>query len=194
MQALIRAAENSSTSAAFWKAQSSGKDKAVEMRKFEHVASNDTKRVIVNARKESTPFVYPEDFATISDYEFLLFHQVVPLPCTPVNEPSHRKDEVLGFCCKHCVHAGEWTDGNSISKGSMHFPVDWNTLTEKNFLQKLLNHFMACPNTPREVKDAFGELKRLAMEHGTTAKRGSRRRFIMKIWDRMKRYYGRQST
>ena len=70
MQALVQAAENPATSTAFWKAYSSKKDKAAGMRKFEHLASDGTRRVILQARKEPTPFVHPEDFPA---GEFLTF-------------------------------------------------------------------------------------------------------------------------
>jgi len=183
LQALIQAAENPATSSAFWKAYSSSKDKAAGMRKFEHVASDGTRRVIINARKESSPFVYPEDFPTVSDFEFILFHQVSPY--IPLNH-ADQHDKLFGFCCKHCARARKgWNHNNG-----MYFSVDLNTLADTSFLQKMLNHFMACPHVPREVKNAFDELKRLASEHGTTAKRGSRKRFIEKIWERMKKYYG----
>eukprot|EP00580_Thalassiosira_gravida_P014084 CAMPEP_0201682120 /NCGR_PEP_ID=MMETSP0494-20130426/51459_1 /ASSEMBLY_ACC=CAM_ASM_000839 /TAXON_ID=420259 /ORGANISM="Thalassiosira gravida, Strain GMp14c1" /LENGTH=592 /DNA_ID=CAMNT_0048165877 /DNA_START=2592 /DNA_END=4370 /DNA_ORIENTATION=- len=185
IQALIHAADNPATSSAFWKAYSTGKDKAIEMRKFEHIASDTTKRIIINARKESTPFVHPEDFPTISDFDFILFHQIAP-PCTPPLKKYDETDKKFEFCCKHCAHAGEGVDRHK----DMYFLVNLNVLTEKNFYKKLLHHFMTCPNVPQEVKNAFDELKRLSKEYGTIAKRGSRKRFIEKIWERMKKYYG----
>jgi len=184
IQALMHAADNPAISSAFWKAYYSGKDKAIEMRKFEHVASDATKKIIINARKKSTPFVHPEDFPTISDFDFILFHQIAPT-CAPPPTHSDKKDALLEFCCKHCAHAGEGIDRHK----DMHFLVNLNVLTEKNFYKKILHHFMTCPNVPQEVKNAFDELKRLSMEYGTIAKRGSRKRFTEKIWERMKKYY-----
>ena len=73
------------------------------------------------------------------------------------------------------------------------FPVDVNKLPDNGFFQRMLNHFMTCPDVPQEVKNAFDELKRLAWEHGTSPKRGSRKRFVEKIWVRMKVYYGLKS-
>lgn len=197
LQALIQAAENPSLSSSYWKAYQSGqgrKDKAMELRKFEHIASEETKRVISEARKEPTPFVRPEDFPTISDFEFLLFHQVSP--CAPPSVALKRKGieaeqvvKLSGFCCKHCDRARVWKNDH---KG--HFPVDVNTLADTSFLQKMLNHFLKCPHVPQDIKDAFDELKRLALEQDTTAKRGPRKRFIEKIWERMKSYYGLDSS
>jgi hypothetical protein len=73
------------------------------------------------------------------------------------------------------------------------FRVDLNKLPDNNFFQKMLNHFMNCPDVPQDVKNAFDELKRLAWESGTTPKRGSRKRFVEKIWERTKKYYGLKS-
>ena len=72
----------------------------------------------------------------------------------------------------------------------MYFPVDLNTLVDISFLQKMLNHFMKFPYMPQEVKNAFVKLECLVSEHVTTAKRGSRKRCIENIWERMKKHNG----
>ncbi|KAL7542511.1 hypothetical protein ACHAXR_011845 [Thalassiosira sp. AJA248-18] len=195
LQSLIQAAESPTTSSLFWKTYSSVNSKANPLRKFEQVASDSTKRVINNARKKPTPFVYPEDFPTVSDFDFILFHQVIP--CTPsiaileqkrLYSYGDKTTGLIGFRCKHCACTSE--RANHKDKGTF-FPADLNSLAESSFLQRMSNHFMNCPCVPQEVKDAFDELKQLASEHGAAAtKRGPRKRFIKKIYERMDIYSG----
>ena len=47
---------------------------------------------------------------------------------------------------------------------------------------------MNCHNVPIEIKNAFGELKSLAVKYGVRTKRGSRLAFCEKIWGRMEDY------
>ena len=63
-------------------------------------------------------------------------------------------------------------------------------LTEFAFTQSLRNHILECCNVPVEVKNALEELKRLASEHSVAAKRGSKKNFLEKFWDRMQKYSG----
>jgi hypothetical protein len=187
LQALMSADENPSLAETFWASYSSGKDKAIEMRKFEHIASDGSRLVIIAARNEPTLLVLTKDFPMVSDYDFLLFHQVIPFS---LERRGHEADK-FGFCCKHCAwRAG---DGTIFQNTRADFPVDLNKLPDNGFFQRMLNHFMTCPDVPQEVKNAFDELKRLAWEHGTSPKRGSRKRFVEKIWERMKQYYGLKS-
>jgi len=191
VMAIIRAAESPATSAAFWKTQASSKDKNAEMMKFEHLASESTRRVITNARKQASPFVYPQDFPTISDFEFLLHKQVSPFrpPSTMLEENGISPDDfgaLPGLCCKHCARAHTGEDQHT----GMWFPTSFQSLCDTSLSQSILAHIMACPNVSRDVKNAFDELRRLASEHSVTAKRGSKRKFLEKIWGRMDNYYG----
>ena len=47
---------------------------------------------------------------------------------------------------------------------------------------------MNCSNVSIEIKNAFGELKSLAVEYGVSTKRGSKQAFCKKIWGRMEDY------
>eukprot|EP00581_Thalassiosira_minuscula_P017603 CAMPEP_0183716516 /NCGR_PEP_ID=MMETSP0737-20130205/10406_1 /TAXON_ID=385413 /ORGANISM="Thalassiosira miniscula, Strain CCMP1093" /LENGTH=411 /DNA_ID=CAMNT_0025945805 /DNA_START=225 /DNA_END=1460 /DNA_ORIENTATION=- len=190
LRALIRAVEHPETSASFWEAYTSGNDKAIAMKKFEHMASHSTREVIANAKREQSPFVYPEDFPTISDVDYLLFHQV--FPCQP--PPSKleykglndsRSNTLSGLCCKHCAY---YYLGDVRHSGA-YFPTSLTALQDSSFSKALLAHVMRCPNVPREIKDAFGELKQLAIDHSITTKRGSKKQFLEKVWARMEKYY-----
>lgn len=184
---LLLAADNPSFAPSFWSAYSSstppksGVDKLVQMRKFDLLASERTRQVIANARREPTEFVFTSDFPTVSDFEFLLFHQIGPCTRPVKSSDEHNmqgEDDVLGFCCRHC----------SDSSG-MYLQISLSKLSDTSFLQRMLKHVMKCDAVQEEVKDAFDELKRLADEYETTTKRGLRKRFVEKIWQRMKRFY-----
>ena len=173
-----------------------GKDEAIKMRKFEHVASERTRQVIVNARKTPTQFVKPQDFPTISDADFLLFHQVAPCRPSTVRLEQRRLTankfySLSGLCCKHCSnsqHPRDSTSGttaqNNHHRGT-YFPANQTSLSDSSFSQTLHNHLASCPNVPQEIKDALVELKQLAVQHGITTKRGSKKTFFEKIWERM---------
>mmetsp|Transcript_21198 Transcript_21198/g.38935 ORF Transcript_21198/g.38935 Transcript_21198/m.38935 type:complete len:338 (-) Transcript_21198:76-1089(-) len=190
LRTLIRAAESPTKFASFCKAYSSVKNEAIQMKKFEHIASGSTRKVITNARKEPSPFVCPQDFPTISDVDFLLFCQVRPFkPSAEILEKRglDAGNTLSGLCCKHCAraNAGE----NTSHHRGVYFPTDVDSLAESSFSQTLLNHLMSCPNVPQEIKNALDELKQLAVEHGIIAKRGSKKNFFKKIWRRMETYY-----
>ena len=70
----------------------------------------------------------------------------------------------------------------------MYYPEDHKSLTESSFSQASMNHIMKCNNVPIEIKNAFGELKSLAVEYGVSTKRGSKQAFSKKIWGRMEDY------
>jgi hypothetical protein len=48
---------------------------------------------------------------------------------------------------------------------------------------------MTCENAPFETKEALEELQRLAVESGVITKRGSKKKFLQKLWERMANYY-----
>ena len=73
---IIEAATDPNAAALFWQKERIGRDRNIEMRKFEHVCSEPTRRVIEHARRTGSAFVRPEDFATIADFEYLLYHQL----------------------------------------------------------------------------------------------------------------------
>jgi len=190
VMAIIRAAESPAYSSAFWKSYSSSKDKSLELRKFEHLASESTREVIRNARKQASAFVRPQDFPTVSDFEFLLFMQVGP--CKPRAITLERRGidpadfgALSGLCCRHCARIYE---GKNQHKG-MWFPPNVESLVDSSISQSVLNHMMTCENAPQELKDTFDELKRLASEHCVVTKRGSKKKFLEKIWGRMANYY-----
>lgn len=203
LRALIEAVESPFTRALFWKSYSSasarasvsGNDEAIKMKKFEHVASDITKSVIINARKEPSPFVYPQDFALIPDVDFLLFHQVIP--CRPSVDTLERRElddaqykSLSALCCKHCARDYGVNTRDSRQKG-IYFPTTLASLADSSFSPTLLRHLMGCPHVPQQIKDAFDELKRLAVDYGVKTKRGTRRKFLEKIWTRMETHYNK---
>ena len=102
------------------------------MRKFEHVCSEATRKVLLAARNEPTVFVTPQDFPTVSDEHYLLFHQLGPIIGLPspgnrrsqpdVVDPekvhSHGIRERCGLGCKYC----------SLDRGGVYYPGDYKAL------------------------------------------------------------------
>eukprot|EP00984_Skeletonema_dohrnii_P008953 scaffold3350_cov78-Skeletonema_dohrnii-CCMP3373.AAC.3 len=165
-------------------------DERVENSKFSHVASIQTRNVIAICRQEKTAFVYPSDFPTLSDFRFVLYHQFVSCrpPTTALNRRKTKPekwDTLSGLCCKHCAKA---YPGARYHEG-MYFPLDLESLHDSSFFNNLTCHIMTCPLVPLETKEALDELQLLAAEHGVVTKRGAKRFFLKKLWDRMANYY-----
>ena len=100
------------------------------MKKFEHIASVSTGKVIINARKEPSPFVYPQDFPKQFDVDFLLFHQVSPyLPPTARVECKG----VYGLCCKHCACANYAGEVYHHGHTGVYSPMDVDSLADASF-------------------------------------------------------------
>jgi hypothetical protein len=174
-------------------------DDRLKKSKFSHIASENTLKVIANCRKGEAAFVYPSDFPTLSDLCFVLYHQFVP--CRPPSMALSRRktkpekwDTLSGLCCKYCreVHPGErqhkgmWEQHKH--KG-MYFPLDLQALHDSSFSHNLTDHVMTCQLVPLEIKEALEELQRLTAEHGVTTKRGTKQKFMKKLWERMANYY-----
>ena len=49
-------------------------------------------------------------------------------------------------------------------------------------------HLMSCSQVPQDIKHALTELKNLAREYKASVKRGSKKRFVEKVWDRLGNY------
>ena len=165
-------------------------DERVENSKFSHIASIQTRNVIAICRQEKTAFVYPSDFPTLSDFRFVLYHQFVSCrpPTTSLNRRKTKPekwDTLSGLCCKHCAKA---YPGARYHEG-MYFPLDLESLHDSSFFTNLTCHIMTCPLVPLETKEALDELQLLAAEHGVVTKRGAKRFFLKKLWDRLANYY-----
>ena len=167
-------------------------DDRLKKLKFSHIASEKTHQVIANCRKEEAAFVHPSDFPTLSDFCFVLYHQFVP--CRPPSTALSRRktkpakwDTLSGLCCKYC---GEAHPGERHHKG-MYFPLDLQALhdSSSSFSHNVTVHVMTCQLVPLEIKEALEELQRLAAEHGVTTKRGTKQKFMKKLWERMANYY-----
>lgn len=187
--AIMKAAEDRSTSPSFWDRHTrfASQDKLMTLGKFEHVISATTRNVLIQARKEcGGPFVFPHDFASTPDIVFLLFLQLVP--CKPTTATMKRRglkpecfEALPGLCCRHCSRQSDSIKGT-------YFPMDADALGDSSFSQTLSMHLMSCPHVPQDIKHAFNELRNVVKERGITIKRGLKRKFVDKFWKRMKNY------
>ncbi len=96
-----------------------------------------------------------------------------------------RWETLSGLYCKHCADAHP---GQQYQEG-MYFPLDFESLHDTSFSQHLLCHIMTCPFALIETKEALEELQALAAEHGSITKRGAKKKFLQKVWDRLSNYY-----
>ena len=118
-------------------AVTSEKDRNIKYGKFDSIVSDDTKQVLENARKETAPFVVLEDFSTIPDCIFLLFHQIFPCKSTsatikPCKLNANQLWRMPGLCCKHCNKK----DGINV----MYFPLNIDSLGNSSFSQTFMLH------------------------------------------------------
>jgi hypothetical protein len=165
-------------------------DRLLENMKFSHIASENTRQVVAKCRQQKTCFVFPSDFPTLSDFRFVLYHQFCP--CRPPNTALNRRkirpekwDTLSGLCCQYCAKA---RPEERYHRGT-YFPLDLESLHDSSFSHNLQVHLMTCQHTPFEIKEALEELQRLAVETGVSTKRGSKKKFMEKLWERMANYY-----
>ena len=154
----------------------------VKYGKFDSVCSENAKRIMAAAKKTSMPFVQPDDYEGISDYVYLLFHQLLPCKHTAATIKRRRLNaqqvqHLPGLCCKYCVEV----DGIN----GMYYPITCDSLGDSSFSQTLMIHISTCANVPNDVKSALEELKALVKEYKTSVKRGSKKSFVEKVWRRM---------
>ena len=169
--------------------------------KFDALSSKLTKQVILNARRGASVLVQPQDFPTISDFIFLLFHQLKPCKATfhkkrrrsatfsgsTLDREQHTTTNLnmpfAGLCCKHCQK-----DQNENING-LYFPSNVECLGDSSFSQTFLLHLMnSCDHVPQDIKHALTELKNLAREYSASVKRGSKKTFVAKVWKRLESY------
>lgn len=195
LKAVLVAAESSLKTSAFLKKYShaTSKNKSLHLKKFEHLASERTREVLKKARKQESALVFPHDFPNVGEIEFLLYKQVVPFQPSAtvlIRISSRRKfyEEVHarpGLCCRYCANV----HGTQSYHSGMFSPSNRTMFTEYAFTQSLRNHIIECCNVPQEITNALEELKRLATEHSVLSKRGSKKKFLEKIWDRIEKYF-----
>lgn len=168
--------------------------------KFSSIATDSTKQVLSKGSNESSPFVLPEDFDTISDYVYLLFHQV--LPCKPTESTIKRRrlnpedlKDIPGLCCKYCheeENDNKESGSSSNNNNGMYFPRNITSLGDSSFSQTLHVHLINCECVPPPVRMALMELKELAKVHNACVKRGSKKIFVDKVWRRMEAWSRRR--
>lgn len=176
---------------------SARKDDRIEKLKFAHVASPKTRQVIEHCRKTDAHFIHPSDYPTISDFRYVVYHQFYP--CRPSTSALSRRkkkpacwDTLSGLCCKYCAQAkpNALIDARHHHQyKGMYFPLDLASLHDSSFSHNLTDHVMSCQRVPQDIRDALQELEMLAAQYGVTTKRGSKKYFMKKLWERMSTYY-----
>ena len=128
LQSVIEAAESPSKFASLF-TPSSTIDSKLEMRKFEHVCSEATQKVLLAARQEPTVFVAPQDFPTVSDEHYLLYHQFGAVRIQVQSSQQEEQDVYkCGLCCKHCAFV---TKNMDIVHRGVYYPGDHKSLVSR---------------------------------------------------------------
>ena len=128
LQSVIEAAESPSKFASLF-TPSSTIDSKLERRKFEHVCSEATQKVLLAARNEPTVFVAPQDFPTVSDEHYLLYHQFEAVRIQVQSTQQEEQDVYkCGLCCKHCAFVTKNID--TFHRG-VYYPGDHKALVSR---------------------------------------------------------------
>ena len=123
--------------------------------------------------------VSPSERPIVSDYLFLLMEQMEPCQFTEQDRIGGRskvKDYPIGFRgmqCKHC--RGKAGFGR-------YFPVSVDALALANSDRNIYNHLLKCRKCPEKIQN---ELQLQHQQAGSKNKRGSRKQFFAKVWERI---------
>ena len=130
LQTIIDAAESrSSKFALLFTPRPTIHNHNLEMRKFERVCSEATQKVLLAARKEPTVLVAPQDFPTVSDEHYLLYHQLGAL--RKKVQSTQKEEQYIykcGLICKHCALENENID---ILHRGVYYPADHKALVSR---------------------------------------------------------------
>jgi hypothetical protein len=135
---------------------------------------------VSSTNKPGHPVVEPEDRALVTDYLFLLLDQMETCKFSEEDRAGGRskvKSCPVGFPgmqCKHC--AGKAGFGR-------YFPANLGALTSANSDRNIFNHIQKCRRCPTEVKQDLLRLREEYQRHKN--RRGSRKVFFQRVWDRL---------
>jgi hypothetical protein len=128
----------------------------------------------------AAPVVREQDRPMVTDYLFLLMHQMRTCQFTEEDRTGGRskiKDYEVGFPGMHCTHCR-----GKAGFGS-YFPSSVHALALANSDRNIFNHLQKCRRCPNHIK---AELVRLSEQQSHIKnKRGWRKLFFRKIWARI---------
>mmetsp|Transcript_26745 Transcript_26745/g.74935 ORF Transcript_26745/g.74935 Transcript_26745/m.74935 type:complete len:698 (+) Transcript_26745:160-2253(+) len=131
------------------------------------------------SKRPSMPVVELEDRQLITDYLFVLMDQMQTCYFTEEDRSGGRskvKSNPVGFpgiMCKHC---------HGKAGFGRYFPTSANALALANSDRNIFNHIQKCRRCPTSVKM---ELNRLTKAESSKNRRGLRKLFFRRVWDRV---------
>lgn len=127
----------------------------------------------------SMPLVTDQDQELVTDFLFVLMQQMETCAFQEEDRTGGRskiKDYPVGFGgmqCKHC---------RGMAGFGRYFPSSINALALANSDRNVYNHLRKCRKCPESTRQ---ELQRLQNSANVKNKRGSRKQFFTKIWNRI---------
>jgi len=150
-------------------------------------AKSYTHSLLYTPPKKTTPrraLVAEDDRLLVTKYLFLLMEQMQPCHFTEEDRTGGRskvKDNMdVGFPgleCKHCMGKAGF---------GRYFPNTLDNLALANSDRNIYNHMIKCRRCPADVKNALRRShSKRCDEEGSKNRRGSRRKFFERIWNRL---------
>jgi hypothetical protein len=128
---------------------------------------------------QASSLVTPKERDVVTDYLFLLMEQMETCQFTEDDRMGGRskvKDNQVGFRgmqCKYC--RGKAGFGR-------YFPTSVDALALANSDRNIFNHLLKCRKCPESIKQ---ELRLQQQQAGSKNKRGARKLFFAKVWERI---------
>jgi hypothetical protein len=141
----------------------------------------------LESRRTYIPVVVPAERDLVTDYLFLLLDQMEVCQFTEGDRTGGRskiKNCPVGYPglqCTHCVGKAGF---------GRYFPVSCAALTSANSDRNIFNHVVKCRRCPQHIKE---NLQRLHKEQVYKNRRGSRKLFFQRVWDRLHPRNGEQA-
>ena len=132
------------------------------------------------SRTKTTPVVLPEDQDLVTDYLYVLLHQMQVCYFTDEDRCGSRSkvknfdNGFPGLECKHCCGKAGF---------GRYFPSSVDGLALANSDRNIFNHLMKCRKCPKDVQVMLREYQENA--DLSKNKRGSRKVFFQRVWDRI---------
>jgi len=133
--------------------------------------------------KASVPLlITTSDNEDISDYLFLLMSQMEACTFSEEDRTGSRSKiknlniDFPGMQCKHC---------NGKAGVGRYFPVSLLNLTLANSDRNMHNHLEKCRRCPEDTRRKLKKLRAGAQKPGRKIKRGARKTFFTRVWNRL---------
>lgn len=127
--------------------------------------------------------VRPEDRSLVTDFTFLLYSQMQRCEFITTEgddkKYKHHSEGFPGIECRHCASS------KKRERKGRYFPSSEKGLSDASFSQSVYSHMMKCQKCPQNIKHALARLRSLNSLHISKIKRGLKKVFLSKLWERL---------